>query len=153
MGMDIAFQHDVRQKEVNMSMSANSFFDGEHVHGELTVHKKGHRVSRWRRRFIILAIIAICSNLALLFGIAYSYYTPSRAFTLTKEDLRNLLTILPGNINHDALRAGVKRLNPELEIRDKDKQMSVGGFSFYFDDDGQLLRIEHWAIDQHPSGG
>lgn len=131
-----------------MLSSLNSLIEGEPVLPESVPLKKGHRISRWKRRFFVLAAITIVSNLALLYALAYAYYTPSRAFTLTKEDMRTLLTLLPGQVTRNELRESVKKLDALVDVKESEQQISVGGFVFYFDEAGDLERVEHWAADQ-----
>lgn len=112
--------------------------------------KKGHHTSRWRRRFFVLAVIAILSNLTLLFLLAWSYYTPSRAFTLTKADVRTMLQLLPGQLTRDELRESLLRLPKPAEVREGKDRVTVDGFTFHFTAKGRLERVEHWTANQLP---
>lgn len=131
-----------------MATTVNSMMDDDDSGLKTRYLKKGHRTSRWRQRFFILAAVAIISNLSLLFGLAYSHYKPSRAFTLTKQDLQTLMVLLPGRMDRDEVRASIKRLDPSVEVKDGDRQITVGGFTFFFDDKGELKRVEHWTVQQ-----
>ena len=127
-----------------MPQPMQTTFDDDELTGS-TPRSKGHRTSRWRRRFFILAVIAIVSNLTLLILLAYSYYNDSRAFSVTKDDLRVALQLLPGQLTRDELRESMLRLDRSVEVKEAADSMQIAGLIFHFDKNGKVERVEHWT--------
>lgn len=127
-----------------MPQPLNTTFDDDEL-AESSPRGKGRRTSRWRRRFFILAIVAIVSNLGLLILLAYSNYSDSRAFTVTKDDLRVTLQLLPGQLTRDELRESMLRLDRSVEVKESADSMQIAGLHFHFDKDGKVDHVEHWT--------
>lgn len=130
-----------------MSNPISTLFEGDSLLDDSTPIKKGHRSSRWRKRFFILIGVTILSNLLLLFALAYSRYTLDQADALTKSDLHTVLRLLPGTLARKDLLAAIKRTAPESRIEESEKHIAVGGLTFHFDDKQQLQRVEHWTVE------
>ena len=108
-----------------------------------STRKRPHR--DWKKRFYVTAATMLIANVMLLFLLAISYLRPLQAFESTKKDAQLLAEILTANTTGQEVEAVILLAKPELKLKWEHNQLSLGGVNFYRNEQGQLIRVEHWS--------
>jgi len=105
--------------------------------------KRPHR--DWKKRFYVTAATMLIANVLLLFLLAISYLRPLQAFESTKIDAQLLAEVLTANMTGQDAETVILHAKPELKLKWEHNQLSIGGVNFYRNEQGKLIRVEHWS--------
>ena len=109
----------------------------------LTSRKRSHK--DWKKRFYVTAATMLIANVILLFLLAVSYLRPLQAFESTKTDAQLLAEVLTANTAGQDAQTVILHAKPDLKLKWEHNQLSIGGVNFYRNEQGQLIRVEHWS--------